>query len=115
MAKIAWITRMMSYLVGSFVLMASADYAIAQSASSDVLPGREIAVRLCSECHVVGSSDETGWTNAPTFVQIANRRETTEAKLKSFIQQPHVDMLNSARPPREAVALAAYIMSLRKN
>ncbi len=53
-----------------------------------------------------------GWTDAPTFQTIANRPERTQATLSRFIQQSHMHMLNTARPPNEANEIAAYIVSL---
>jgi hypothetical protein len=56
-----------------------------------------------------------GWTDAPAFQTIANRTDWTAAKLSGLIQQPHLHMLNTGRPPSEANEIAAYIISLRKN
>jgi len=118
MAKIACRTAVMSGLVAAACLMVSARWVNAQnaqSAANNVATGRELAERLCSECHVVVPSGKGGWTDAPAFDAIANRQGTTAAELSGFIQQPHMQMVHTARPPREADLISAYIMSLRTN
>jgi cytochrome c len=97
-----------------FVAM-SAQCANAQSATENVAAGQALAQQYCAECHIVVPSGNRGWTDAPAFVEIANRQGTTQAKLSAFIQTPHMHMLNTDRPPHEADAISAYIMSLRKN
>lgn len=76
--------------------------------------GRTIAQRDCVECHVVVPSSKPGWTDAPAFDVIANRRGETAARISAAVQKGHIDMLNDQRPKPEADAIAAYIISLRK-
>jgi mono/diheme cytochrome c family protein len=80
----------------------------------EVAAGQKLAQQYCAECHVVVPSGKRGWTDAPAFEQIAGRHRT-QAELSAFIQQPHMHMLNTGRPPREANDLAAYILTLRKD
>jgi len=115
MPKIACRTAVISGFVAAACLMVSARCVNAQSATNDVATGRALAERLCSECHVVVPSDKRGWTDASAFDSISNRQGTMAAKLSRFIQQPHMHMMNTARPPREADLISAYIMSLRKD
>lgn len=82
-------------------------------AAPRVETGAALAKHYCATCHVVVRSASQGWTNAPSFVSIANRHTSTVAGLSAFIQKPHMHMLNTRRPPGEADAIAAYIMSLR--
>ncbi|HBK06949.1 MAG TPA: cytochrome C [Acetobacteraceae bacterium] len=77
--------------------------------------GQTLAEQYCARCHMIAPSASKGWTDAPAFDAIANRPTTTLANLTTFIQQPHMHMLNTGRPPAEASALATYILSLRKN
>jgi cytochrome c2 len=77
--------------------------------------GGKLAQHYCAECHVVTPSAKRGWTDAPAFAAIANRPNTTAQALSGYIQQPHMHMVNTGRPPAEANDLAAYIISLRKN
>jgi cytochrome c len=82
------------------------------SAASD---GHKLAQRYCAVCHVIAPSPVRGWTDAPSFEAVANRKGTTTRALSTFIQHPHMDMENTGRPPGEANDIAAYIFSLRKN
>ena len=82
-------------------------------AAAQVAGGKALAEQYCTRCHVIAQGGGTGWTDAPTFQALAKRDGASAAKLSSFIQQPHMHMLDTARPPAEANALAAYIMSLR--
>ena len=77
--------------------------------------GRELSHRYCIQCHLIAPAASKGWTDAPAFDTIANRPATTLAGLTAFIQQPHMHMLNTGRPPAEATEIATYILSLRKN
>jgi mono/diheme cytochrome c family protein len=76
--------------------------------------GLKLAQQYCAECHQVAPSSKNGWTDAPAFEAIANRSGTTIATLSATIQQPHMKMLNTERPPAEANEIALYIMTLRK-
>ena len=87
---------------------------LAHSAAAQLATGKTIAEQSCARCHIVAPGGGTGWTDAPTFQAIADRDGASSAKLSAFIQQPHLHMLDTARPPAEANALAAYIMSLRR-
>ena len=69
--------------------------------------GLKLAQQYCAECHVIVPSKARGWTDAPAFDTIANRPGTTVATLDSFIQSPHMHMLNTGRPPVEADQIAA--------
>lgn len=75
--------------------------------------GLALSHQYCETCHLVVPSTSRGWTDAPSFEAIAGRASTTRASLVAFIEQPHMHMLNTARPPAEADVIAAYIMSLR--
>ncbi len=77
-------------------------------------PGLALAQTYCAECHMVVPSASRGWTDAPSFESVANRPGTTIAGLTAIIEKPHMDMLNTRRPPNEAHAIAAYIMTLRQ-
>jgi mono/diheme cytochrome c family protein len=80
---------------------------------SQIQAGHALAQQYCIKCHVIAPGASKGWTNAPAFTAVANDPATTLSKLSQFIGQPHIHMLNTARPAPEAADLAAYIMSLR--
>ena len=69
--------------------------------------------QFCAECHVVVPNGKAGWTDAPAFDAIANKPGTTAKFLRTFIQQPHMHMVNTGRPPGQAADIAAYILTLR--
>jgi cytochrome c2 len=104
-----------SGVIATVCLMVAAQCAHAQPAPTNAATGQKLAEQLCSECHVVVPNGHAGWTDAPAFDVIANRPGNTAAKLSAFIQKQHMHMLNTARPRGEANAIAAYIVSLRKN
>jgi cytochrome c553 len=39
--------------------------------AEDVADGRKIAQSYCSRCHAVAPPKQKGWTNAPSFAEIA--------------------------------------------
>jgi mono/diheme cytochrome c family protein len=83
--------------------------------AADVAEGHKLAQTVCSRCHVVTGKKGAGWTNAPSFAEIANRPTTTTASLEAIIQTPHPKMLSrAARSPADAADLAAYILTLRQ-
>jgi hypothetical protein len=77
--------------------------------------GHKIAQQYCAECHVIAPYGKRGWTDAPAFDAIAKQRGTTAQTLITFIQRPHMHMVNTGRPPEEAADIAAYILTLRKH
>ena len=76
--------------------------------------GQKLSQQYCAECHVVAPNGKAGWTDAPAFEVIANKRGTTAQSLRNFIEQPHMHMVNTGRPASEASDIAAYILSFRK-
>jgi mono/diheme cytochrome c family protein len=86
----------------------------AAAESRDVAAGRGIAEQRCGECHVVAAGSGGGWTNAPSFAQVANRPQTSTAWLTHFIPQQHAHMLNYKFSESQLRQISAYIMSLRQ-
>jgi mono/diheme cytochrome c family protein len=82
--------------------------------AADVAKGHKLAESVCGRCHGV-TTHKKGWTNAPSFAEIANSPTTTSESLEAIIEAPHSKMSGSAvRRPSEAADLAAYILSLRR-
>jgi mono/diheme cytochrome c family protein len=82
--------------------------------AADVAKGHKLAESVCSKCHGV-TTHKKGWTNAPSFAEIANSPTTTSESLEATIETPHPKMSGSAaRGPSEAADLTAYILSLRR-
>lgn len=80
----------------------------------DVAAGKALAGDKCAQCHVVIPGSGAGWTNAPSFDQIANRPTTSAAWLTRFIPQDHARMINYNFNQAQIRQLSAYIMSLRQ-
>jgi hypothetical protein len=53
--------------------------------SDDVTKGRKLAQTVCSGYHEIATG--AGWTNAPSFPEIANRPRTTTTSLEVIIQK----------------------------
>lgn len=85
--------------------------------------GREIALKICSACHVVAPAQEfSPLLNppAPSFAEIANRAEATRASLRHFVATTHWDektlpltMPNPSLTDSQIADVVAYILSLR--
>ncbi|HEY0183179.1 MAG TPA: cytochrome c [Rhodopila sp.] len=107
--------RISQQVVAAFCLAMTPLVAFADPVPRNVAAGQKLAQQYCAECHVVVPGTGSGWTDAPAFDAVANRQGTTAQTLSSFIQQPHMHMVNTGRPPNEANEIAAYILSLRKS
>ena len=89
--------------------------ASAQSVGADPAAGKELALELCSGCHVVADDQVRPAIDVvPAFAVIANKRETTEFRIRVFLQDtPHPVMPNFVFADDEVENLIAYILSLR--
>ena len=58
--------------------------------AEDVADGRKLAQSVCSRCHTVGPQKKKGWTDAPSFAEIANRPTTTTESLVAVILAKHI-------------------------
>jgi mono/diheme cytochrome c family protein len=108
----------MNHFRGGLLLLAIAAAGPAGTASAQPVPntaaaGLRLSEQYCITCHTVVPSRERGWTDAPSFPEIANRPGVTAAKLSEVVQKPHMNMMNDQRPKDEADAIATYIISLR--
>lgn len=89
-----------------------------------VVRGRQLALIVCSDCHVVAPDQQFSPTidvSAPAFEEVANRHTRTQRSLEHFIGKTHWDgqtmpmtMPAPGLTGQETVAVARYIMSLRK-
>ena len=88
--------------------------AMAQS-NGDPAAGKQLALELCSGCHVVADDQVRPAIDVvPAFAVIANKRETTDFRIRVFLQDtPHPVMPNFVFADDEVENLIAYILSLR--
>jgi mono/diheme cytochrome c family protein len=75
--------------------------------------GKELAQRLCSNCHLVDSSQAHAVADVPSFHEIANMQGQTEGAIMAKIVIPKHPMPVIPITKRELSDLSAYIMTLR--
>lgn len=102
--------------VGALLLALAATAAAAQSAPQppgSPQRGRELAERLCSTCHVVGSATSgTVRADVPSFHAIAGRTGVTAERLAGAVIVPHPAMPGVQLTVAEIRDVVAYILSL---
>ena len=85
-------------------------------ADPQVDKGHELAVQICSACHVAASDQGQApmlKPPAPAFSVIANRTGTSATSIEAFLRVPHGNMPNPMLAEYQVTALTAYITSLR--
>jgi mono/diheme cytochrome c family protein len=93
-------------------------------AGNSVAAGRELALNLCSACHVVADKQEFEpllIQKTPSFQEVAEDPRTTAQSLRRFITTTHWDektipmtMPSVMLPADETDDVVSYILSLRK-
>ena len=87
----------------------------AQSVPGDVERGRELAERVCSNCHKVKADPAAPVsTDVLSFPSIANRPGVSAGLLAGRIIVPHPAMPNVQLTVRELREVIAYILSLKR-
>jgi mono/diheme cytochrome c family protein len=90
-------------------------FALAAAAADDTAKGRELAQALCAQCHLnEGQGEKQGAMGIPGFVAVANRPGQTFDGIVLWLKSVPPMMPNHHLTQDEMFALAAYIMSLRK-
>ena len=115
--------NLVPYFLAPAFLAGALGAASAQPSKADpVAVGRDIALKICANCHVVASDQETApllKPPAPSFAEIAARPATNEASLRDFLGKPHGEARRSSKMPAftlgesQIAPLIAYIESLR--
>ena len=117
--------RILSIIL-SFLLVGTYTLAKAESLSREELvsQGQKFAVLVCSACHLVATDQRSPpilRTPGPRFDAIANKPETTETSLRTFLLTTHGKVINPPGMPNPELAdyqmneVIAYILSLRRN
>jgi len=75
--------------------------------------GKQLAQRLCSNCHLVESGQEHAVADVPSFHEIANMEGQTEGSIMGKIIIPKHPMPVIPITKSELADLAAYIMSMK--
>ncbi|MGE0025217.1 MAG: cytochrome c [Hyphomicrobium sp.] len=92
----------------------SAAIAGAMTPRPDPEKGRQLAERVCVECHIVSSRAESPVAaDVPSFPAIAAKPDQSMEAIAGRIVIPHPPMPAIALTREEIVNVTAYIMSLR--
>jgi mono/diheme cytochrome c family protein len=121
MLMIGW-TRNLALLLGASALSAGALPAD-KGSGAQIERGHQIALKICTACHVVAPDQEFSpllRPPAPPFAEIANRPDSTRASLRHFVVTTHWDektlpltMPNPELMDPQIADVVAYILSLR--
>ena len=79
--------------------------------AGDVAVGKQLAERWCQSCHAIGASQPMAVTEAPAFAGIARKPGFDEAKVATFLLEPHPKMPPIGLSRDAAADLAAFIAS----
>jgi cytochrome c553 len=119
MNRLTWAVGLAAFATGS----GTPALAQVSAGSADSRSGQDVAVRICTACHVV-SQDQPNPTilqpAAPSFRSIANRPGMTAVTVRHFIITTHTtlslprNMPNPQLSEDQATAVAAYLVSQRK-
>lgn len=117
-------TRLVMTIV-SLLAVVSPLGASAQDAKDSVAAGKNVALIVCSVCHVVAPDQEFAprlEQRTPSFAEIANRPDVTAESLRKFITTTHWDertipitMPNPELIDDQVTEVISYILSLRKH
>ncbi|MCL5777453.1 cytochrome c [Limibaculum sp. FT325] len=99
--------RLVTHHIACLLALAAGAPAMAQE--PDIGRGRELAVRWCSDCHLVGA-DAPGGDAGPAFATLARQR--SDEGLRAWIAEPHPPMPQMDISARAVDEISAYIRSL---
>ena len=96
----------------ALLIVLAAAPAAAQQAEGDPAAGRELATRLCTACHIVGT-ERTGSDMAPPFAAIAKDPDVTLSELHGWGGAGHPMLPNLVLTPKQVADINAYLDTLR--
>ena len=79
--------------------------------AADAAAGKQLAERWCQSCHAIGANQPMAVTEAPPFATIARKPGFEEAKVATFLLDPHPKMPDIGLSREAAADLAAFIAS----
>jgi mono/diheme cytochrome c family protein len=79
--------------------------------AGDPRQGERMATRWCAACHVVTSSQNSAFADAPSFWDIA-RRHSDKKQIENFLITPHPPMPDMHLTRKEIDDITSYIRSL---
>ena len=96
----------------------------ARAASNKIVSGmgHDLAVHLCTSCHLVepGQANTADHVGGPSFQTVANRPNVTEETLRRHLRTTHSNAMIPLAMPNpqltedELVKIIDYLLSLRK-
>ncbi|MES0812814.1 cytochrome C552 [Roseibium sp. SCPC15] len=102
---------------GFLILFAAASIISAGQTSAqaaDLYAGKALALQWCSSCHLVAEEQPAASSvTLPSFYDIAKDPDWSEAKLATFLANPHPVMPDMSLGNIEIANLAGYISSLK--
>ena len=104
---------MLPYLVAA-ALLAAQSTALAQPVDGDPAHGRQLAMKLCSSCHLVLPMTPSDKSDPPSFQSVADLPSTTGISLNVFLHSNHRNMPDFIISRADSNDLIAYILSLKK-
>jgi mono/diheme cytochrome c family protein len=81
------------------------------AAAADAGNGKKLAERWCQSCHAIAANQPMALTEAPPFATIAKKPGFDEAKVATFLLDPHPKMPDIGLSRDAAADLAAFIAS----
>ena len=105
-----------AYTLSTLVFVASgAAFAAPVTSAPNSQHGKELAARLCSNCHLVGTSEQQqANADVPSFHEIANKEGQSAGAIMAHIMLPKHPMPTIPLTKSELADLSAYILSLRQ-
>jgi mono/diheme cytochrome c family protein len=101
-------SRVALLLSGVFMLASGAP-----ALAGDAVLGREVAQKLCVNCHIVEERGPDEVNPAiPSFTAISEIPGQTESAIRGFLIEPHYPMPDIQLTAHELDNIAAYIMTL---
>lgn len=79
--------------------------------AGDAGTGKQLAERWCQSCHAIAANQPMAITEAPAFATIAKKPGFDEARVATFLLEPHPKMAPIGLSREAASDLAAYIGS----
>ena len=104
--------RKLAMAIGALVVFTSTVWG--QSGLGDISQGRELARKVCAECHRVEKGQASRKLSpAKAFQEVANNPARSEMSLRVFLRTPHRNMPNLMLTEVETDNVIAYTLSLK--
>jgi cytochrome c len=103
----------MAVLVAGVTCQSS--HVLAQTFEPSAARGRQLAMRLCANCHLVDGSGKAAPEGIGTFRGIANRAGQSADRISNTLILPHIPMPDTQITREEIQDILAYLETLRTN